>query len=330
MKTLLIKKEEAAKLIDIKDVIGAVEEGYKAFNSGKVIQPEYMGINIPGTTGEIDFKAGYCAQNETVSLKASSGGFNDNPVKYGVPSGMGTVLVFDSKTCALKCVMDGSLITGYRTGAAGAISIKYLARKNSTEVASIGTGNQARMQLRAAVNVIDIKKIHAWDSIEENAVKFKNDIEKELNIPVVIENSKKEAVEKADIIISTTRGKGSLIEASWIKSGTHIVAVGADQKGKQEYEPEIFKNAKIVCDSISQCVEKGETQHPVAKGIILKNDIYAEIGEILNGTKKGRENDEEITIFDTTGMAVQDNVMADMIYKKAVENKMGTYFEFFE
>ena len=115
-----------------------------------------------------------------------------------------------------------------------------------------------------------------------------------------------------------------------MKPGTHIVAVGTDQKGKQEYEPEIFKNSKIVCDSISQCVEKGETQHPIEKGIISKEDIYGEIGEILNGTKKGRQSRQEITIFDTTGMAVQDNVTADMIYKKAVENSIGTYFEFFK
>ena len=328
MKTLLISKQDVSEIIDIKDVIPAVEKGYSVFNAGKVIQPPYMGINIPDSAGSIDFKAGYCAENELISLKASSGGFVDNPIKYNIPANLGTVLLFDSKSCALICVMDGSLVTGYRTGAAGAVSIKYLARKDAHEVASIGTGNQARMQLRAAVNVADIRKVHAWDSIEENALKFKNDIEKELNIPVVIENSKKEAVEKADIIISTTRGKGSVIEADWVKPGTHIVAVGADDKGKQEYEPEIFLKATAVCDSISQCIEKGEIQHAINNSIITKDKIYAEIGQIVSGEKAGRTSNDQITIFDTTGMAIQDNVMAEIIYKKAIENGRGTYFEF--
>ena len=328
MKTLLISKDEAASIINIKDVIPAVEKGYMMFNEGKVILPPYMGLNMPDCPGGIDFKAGYCAENELISLKASSGGFVDNPVKYNLPANLGTVLLFDSKTCALLCVMDGSLITGYRTGAAGAVSIKYLARKDAHEVASIGTGNQARMQLRASVNVADIRKIHCWDSIEENAVKFKNDIENELKIPVVIEKSKKEAVEKADIVISTTRGTGPVIEADWVKPGTHIVAVGTDEKGKQEYEPEIFLKATAVCDSIKQCVEKGEIQHAINKGYIAQSDIYAEIGQIISGEKKGRTSDEQITIFDTTGMAIQDNVMAEIIYKKALENGLGTYFEF--
>lgn len=328
MKTLLISKDEAASVINIKDVIPAVEKGYMMFNSGKVILPPYMGLNIPDCPGGIDFKAGYCAENELISLKASSGGFVDNPVKYNLPANLGTVLLFDSKTCALLCVMDGSLITGYRTGAAGAVSIKYLARKDSHEVASIGTGNQARMQLRAAVHVADIRKVHCWDSIEENAIKFKNDIENELKIPVVIESSKKEAVEKADIVISTTRGKGPVIETDWVKPGTHIVAVGTDEKGKQEYEPEIILKATAVCDSIKQCVEKGEIQHAINKGFISQSDIYAEIGQIVSGEKEGRTSDEQITIFDTTGMAIQDNVMAEIIYKKALENGLGTYFEF--
>ena len=147
-------------------------------------------------------------------------------------------------------------------------------------------------------------------------------------IPVVIEKSKKEAVEKADIVISTTRGKGPVIEADWVKPGTHIVAVGTDEKGKQEYEPEIFLKATAVCDSIKQCVEKGEIQHAINKGYIAQSDIYAEIGQIVSGEKKGRTSDEQITIFDTTGMAIQDNVMAEIIYKKALENGLGTYFEF--
>lgn len=330
MKTLLLKKEEVSRLICINEVIATVEEAYKAFNSGLVEQPDYIGMHLPPPRGEIDFKLGYYKANEVISMKASSGGFIDNPTAHGVPNGMGTILLFDARSCALICVMDGSLITGLRTGAAGAVSVKALARKNAKKIASIGTGNQARMQIRAINEIMKIEEIHAWDSHPDTLSKYKTDIESEFGIPVIMANSKKEAVEQADILITTTRGKGSLVEADWVKPGTHIVAIGTDQQGKQELDPEIFRHAKIVVDSMAQCTEKGETWHPLNKNIITQDDIHGEIGEVLLGKKTGRENDEEVTIFDSTGMAIQDNTTSSKIYRNALERNVGTFFEFFE
>ncbi len=314
----------------MREVIGAVEEAYKAFNSNQVIQPDYIGIHLDPPRGEIDFKLGYYKGNEIISMKASSGGFPDNPTTYAVPSGMGTILLFDARTCALICVMDGSLITGLRTGAAGAASVKALARKNARKIASIGTGNQARMQIRAISAIMNIEVIHAWDHSSASLANFKIDIEREFGIPVVTADSKQHAVEQADILITTTRGKGSVVEAGWVKPGTHIIAIGTDAKGKQEFEPEIFRTAKVVVDSIMQCCEKGETQHPLRKNIIAKDGIHAEIGEVLLGTKPGRESEDEITIFDSTGMAIQDNTTATRIYRNAIERNVGTFFEFIQ
>jgi len=328
MKTLLLNKEDVGRLIHIKEVIATVEEAYKAFNSDQVTQPAYTCIHLPPPRGDIDFKLSYCAANEIISMKASSGGFPNNPTEYGVPSGMGTVLLFDARTCALICVMDGSLLTGLRTGAAGAVSVKALARKNAKTVTSIGTGNQARMQIRAIREVMQIEAIHAWDHHPESTARFKTDIEHEFGIPVVVEDTKQAAVEWADILVTTTRGKGSLVEAAWVKPGTHIVAIGTDTYGKQEFEPEIFRGAKIVNDSIAQCVEKGETWHPLDRNIIRREDIHAELGEILLGAKPGRETEDEITIFDSTGMAIQDNTTAARIYRNAVAHHAGTHFAF--
>jgi ornithine cyclodeaminase/alanine dehydrogenase len=330
MKTRLINKEEVRQLLNMKDVIAAVEEAYKAFNSDQVVQPGYVSIHLPSPRGEIDFKAGYYKLDEVISMKASSGGFINNPKDFNLPTGMGVILLFDAKTCALVCIMDGSLITGFRTGAAGAVSVKALARKNAQKITSIGTGNQARNQIRAIHEIMKIGEIHGWDSNPDALTKYKIDIESEFGIPVIMANSKREAVEQADILITTTRGKGSLVEASWVKAGTHIVAIGTDQQGKQELDPELFRNAKIVNDSIEQCIEKGETWHPLNKKIITKDEIYGEIGEILLGKKPGRENDEEVTIFDSTGMAIQDVTTAFKIYQNAKENNVGSFFEFFE
>jgi alanine dehydrogenase len=330
MKTLLLNKEEVRRLISMREVIGTVERAYKAFNSDQVVQPGYVGIHLPSPRGEIDFKLGYFTANEVISMKASSGGFGDNPAVHGLPTNMGTILLFDARTCALMCVMDGSLLTGLRTGASGAVSVKALARKNAKKITSIGTGIQARMQIRAINEVMKIEAIHAWDGNPEALRQYKTDIEAEFGIPVVMASSKKEAVGQADILITTTRGKGPLVEAAWVRPGTHIVAIGTDQQGKQELEPEIFRNAKIVNDSIEQCIEKGETWHPLDQKIIAKSDIHGEIGEILLGKKPGRENDEEITIFDSTGMAIQDNTTAYKIYQNAMNEQLGTTFAFFE
>jgi len=243
---------------------------------------------------------------------------------------MNTVLLWDARNTALLCIMEGAYITGYRTGAAGAVSVKYLAREDASVITSIGTGNQARNQVKAISLVRKIKEIHAFDAFEESALKFKADIEGELGIPVIVEKTKKEAVEKADILVTTTRGKGDVIDASWVKEGTHIVAIGTDMVGKQEFDPEIFKVCKTINDSILQCTVKGETQHAINNGILTKDSIYAEIGEIVKGDKAGRESDKEITLFDSTGMAIQDNVQAYAIYKAALEKGIGTEFEFFK
>jgi ornithine cyclodeaminase/alanine dehydrogenase len=330
MQTLLLKKEEVNTLICMKDVIAAVEEAYRAFNSEQVVQPDYMSIHLPAPRGEIDFKLGYYRVNDLISMKVSSGAFANNPAEHGLPTGMGTILLFDAASGALICVMDGSLITGLRTGACGAVSVRALARKDARTITSIGTGNQARMQIRAIREVMRIEEIHAWDSSPESLSRYKDDIERAFGIPVVMARSKQEAVERADILITTTRGTGSLVKAAWVKPGTHIVAIGTDQRGKQEFEPEIFRNARIVNDSIAQCTDKGETWHPLDKNIITKEDIHAEIGEILLGKKPGRESDQEITIFDSTGMAIQDNTTAGGIYRKAIEQHVGTFFPFFE
>lgn len=328
MQTLLLSKEDVSKLISMKEVIDTVEDAYRAFSDGQVVQPPYIDIHLPEPRGEIDFKIGYSKANEIISMKASSGGFLDNPVAHAVPNGMGTVLLFDARSCALLCVMDGSLLTGLRTGAAGAVSVKTLARKNSKTISCIGTGNQARMQIRAISLVMQIGEIHAWSRSSESSARFKADMESELGIPVILSASKQAAVAQADILVTTTRGKGPLVEAEWIKPGTHIVAIGTDTQGKQEFAPEIFKHAKIINDSISQCIDRGETWHPLNRGIIGLDDIHGELGEILLGRKPGRTDEGEITLFDSTGMAIQDNTTAEKIYRNALENNVGIFFAF--
>jgi len=330
MDTLLLNKEEVGSLIDLDAILAAVEDGYRSFNSGLVVQPKFMDVVLPGTHEGIDFKGGLDMGGGYITLKASSGGYDNNP-KIGLPTGMNTVMLFEAKTSALKCIMDGTWITGCRTAAAGAISVKYLARKDAEKLCILGAGKQARRQLLAIMRVRELTEVRAWDANPEFLEAYVKDMTEETGLKIRKCATAEEAVRGADIVVTTTRGRrGPIVKKEWIQPGTHIVAVGADMPDKQELDADVFAGAKVVNDSIDLCVKNGETHHAVEDGIIKTEDIHAEIGEILLGKKPGRESQDEVTIFDTVGMAIQDNVTAAMLYKGALEKGLGTRYAFFK
>ena len=328
MKTLLLNREDVAQVLAMKDIISAVEDGYRVFNSGKLQQPRIIGVEMPQHNGDTDIKSCYNSENEAFSVKIVSG-FYDNGKTNDLPTLIGNVLIFDGTCGALLCVMDGSLITGVRTGASGAISSKYLARKDSKTVAVIGGGGQARMQVYALCELMEIETVKVYSPQPQELPKYKEDVEARTRLAVVICDTVEEAMQGADIAISTTPSKQYLASADLVKPGMHIVAVGADMEGKNEWDPQIFSNAKIVNDSIAECCARGETRNALIAGVITEENIYAEIGQIIEGEKKGRESDDEITIYDTVGLGIQDNVTAMRVYEIAKERNLGKYFEFF-
>ena len=330
METLLLNKEEIGSLIDLDAVRAAVEDGYRSFNSGLVIQPNIMDVTLPGTHEGVDFKGGLDMGSGYITLKASSGGFDHNP-KLGLPTGMNTVMLFEAKTCALKCIMDGTFITGCRTGAAGAISVKYLARAEAEKLCIIGAGSQARRQLSAILRVRKLSEVRVWDVLPEFLDAYVKEMSAETGLMIRTCTTAEQAVRGADIVVTTTRARsGPIVKKEWILPGMHIAAIGADAPGKQELDAGVFAGAKVVNDSIQLCVARGETRNAVEAGFIRPQDIHAEIGEIILGKKPGRENPDEVTIFDTVGMAIQDIVTAAMLYKSALEKGLGTRYEFFK
>lgn len=327
MKTLLLSIKDVKEALSMKEVISVVEEGYIAYNAGKVQQPDIVSMEMPENNGETDIKSCYNKLNESISVKIASG-FYDNGKNNDFPTMIGTILLFNGKNGAPLCVMDGSLITGIRTGAAGAISSRLLARKDSKVVAVFGAGGQARMQIYALCQVMNIQEIRVYSERIEELPKYKEDAEENTKAKVIICDTPEKAMKDADIAISTTPSKKFFIDKSLVKPGMHIVAVGADMAGKNEWDPEIFKGAKIVNDSIAQCVSRGETRNAIISGIIKETDIYAEIGQLLTGEKTLRQSEDEITIYDTTGMGIQDNVTAVKVYEVAKKKGLGEYFEF--
>ena len=328
MKTLLLNKSEIGSLIDLDRVRDAVEDGYRSFNSGQVVQPNFMHVAWPGTHEGFDFKCGLDMVSELITIKSSSGGYSKNP-ELGLPRGMNTVLLFDAKTSFLKCVMDGTWITGCRTAAAGAISVKCLARPDASRLAVIGAGNQARQQLRAIARVRGLREVLAWNENRDRLNDYVQEMSAETGLPIQACATAEEAVRAADIIVTTTRGRrGPVVQKEWLRPGTHIAVIGSDMPDKQEISADIFAGAKVVNDSTELCLANGDTHHAVKQGFIRRENIHAEIGEILLGKKPGRETPEEITVFHSVGMAIQDVATAGMLYQGALEKGLGVWYDF--
>ena len=339
MKTLLLSKTDVQNAVTMDEVIVAVEKAYKAFQTGKVDQPPIQTMGMPEFNAESDVKSCYNRDNAMFSIK-TVGLFQDNMKGVStfaaadggkLPNMMGNVILGDGKTGATLAIMDASLITGIRTGAAGAISCKYMAREDAHVAAVFGMGAQARMQVTAASKVRQLTEIRAFDKFMPQAAKdaYKADMEKITGAAVVICDSVEEAAKGADILICPTPSREAYLKPEYVKKGAHIVEVGVDIETKAEVYPEVFAMAdKVVCDSIAQCITRGETRNAIASGKFRQEDIYGEIGEVVLGLKSGRDSDDEITIFDTTGMGIQDNTTAEAVYKSAQEKGLGAWFEF--
>lgn len=327
MKTLILTNEEVGSLLNMKDAIHSVEQAYRIYAQKQLVQPPIMSIDIPEHQGELDIKTCYSKVEETISIKSASGYWN-NVIDYSMPNLFATIILLDSKTGFPLCIMEGSLITSYRTGAAGGLSAKILARGDSKKVALIGTGNQARMQIKAIAEVTNIEVVKVWSPSKNEMQLYKKDVERDLKLSVQICDTPKETVIDADIIVTATPGKSAIVQDAWVKAGAHIIAVGADMVGKQELDTKLFKRAKVFVDSLNQCLERGEIRNAVISGDIVPEAIHAELGEVILGTKTGRTSEEELTIFDTTGMGIQDNALSTMLYKKALELGIGTTIDF--
>jgi alanine dehydrogenase len=240
--------------------------------------------------------------------------------KKGLLSVMAVIILNDPKTGMPLALMDGTWITALRTGAASAVATKYLARKDAKTLGVVGAGFQAITQIAAISKVKKLKEILVYDIREEAVEKLAKILAKE---KIKIKKGNLEEVCQKDILVTATPAREPVVKKEWIKPGTHINAIGADAEGKQELDPEILKIAKIVVDNFEQASHSGEINVPLAKGLIKKEDIFGELGEIVAGKKPGREKEDEITIFDSTGLAIQDLYTATLVYKEAKRKKIG-------
>ncbi len=320
LKVLLLSRAEVEGLISMREVITAVEEAFRLKGLGKVQMPSKSYVNFERYGGDFRVMPAYLEDLGAAGVKIVNV-HPRNPAQHGLPTVMATILLLDPKTGAPLAIMDGTAITNLRTGAGGAVAAKYLARRDSKVVAMVGAGIQAETQLLGLREVLNLDEVRVNDLSEKVAERYAERMGKSLGIEARVFKDTKEAAEEADIVVTTTPSSKPILMDDFIRDGTHINAIGADAPGKQEIDPKILLRAKVVVDDIEQSIHGGEVNVPLSKGDIARGDIYGELGEIITGKKLGRASRDEITVFDSTGLAIQDIATDWVVYQKA--RKLG-------
>lgn len=323
-KILLIDEREVAEVLTMEETLEAVEEAFREKGHGQVQMPAKVYITFEKYNGDFRVMPSYLEELDIAGVKIVNVHPN-NPKLYGKPSVMATIVLIDPKSGAPLSIMGGTYITTMRTGAASGLATKYLARKNSKVLGLVGTGVQARSQLQAISKVLNLEEVKAYDISGEALKKFAEESNEKYSMKVSRCKSVEECVKHADVVSIATPTTSSIVKSKWIRSGTHINAIGADAPGKQELDPIILKKAKIVVDDLDQAIHSGEINVPFSQGILIKKDIYAELGDIVVGNKQNRDNDDEITVFVSTGLSLQDVATATKVFKKAKARNIGNW-----
>jgi alanine dehydrogenase len=324
--TLLLTRRDVAALLSIEECIAAVERVFRLQGEGKTAPPGVLGVHA--RDGGFHIKAGLLELERSYFAAKANANFPQNVKRFGLPLIQGVIVLCDAENGYPLAVMDSIEITIQRTGAATAVAAKYLARKDSKTVTIAGCGNQGRISLRALSKVIPVEKALAYDHDEAQAQCFARELAEDLRIEVEAVSNLEMAARQSDILITCTPSKQHFLKHNFVQPGTFVAAVGADNSEKQELEPALMAQAKIVADIIEQCAAIGELHHALEAGVVTRERVHAELGEVVAGVKTGRTSPEEIIVFDSTGMALQDVVAAAAVYEKAVSQGRGTLMNF--
>lgn len=323
---LLFTPKEIASLLTIDDCIVAVEQAFRLFGEGKALPPAVLSMHVPG--GGFHVKAGVLDLDKKYFAAKVNGNFPENPVRFELPTIQGVIVLCDAEKGRPLAVMDSREITSLRTAAVTAVAAKHLARTDSATLTVCGCGNQGAIQALAISRVRSLRKVFVYDTRAEQAERLAQQLAVALGISVTPVSELGAAVRQSDICVTCTTSRSPLLGCDDVSPGTFIAAVGADHPDKQELHPALMAKSKIVADILEQCAVMGDLHHALAAGMVTRTDVYAELGELVAGKKPGRESDQEVTIFDSTGMALQDVAAAVFVYEKALRQGSGVRLDF--
>lgn len=320
---IIVPEKEIPALLGRAEAFEAVESVFAAMSSGAAYNFPVIREAIGHADALYGFKSGFDRSSLALGLK--SGGYWPANADKGLTNHQSTVFLFDADTGKAKAIVGGNLLTALRTAAASAVSIKHLARKDAKVLGMIGAGHQSAFQMRAAAEQRSFEKVIGWNLHPEMLSRL-DETAKELGLPFEAVDLDRLGAE-ADVVISITSSFDPILKAAQVTSGTHLACMGTDTKGKQEVEAELVATATVFTDEVAQSSTIGECQHAVASGLIYESDIN-EIGAVINGNHKGRTSEDEITLFDGTGVGLQDLAVASAVVDLAVEKGVAINVDF--
>lgn len=316
----ILTLDDIKQRINVRRLIGEIETGFVLYSEDRVVVPPVGFLHFDEPPGDVHIKYGYVTDDGVYVLKMASGFYNNPALGLSVSDGL--ILVFNQKTGQLQYILlDECWLTDMRTAAAGAVAAKHLAPTTVNSIGIVGTGTQARMQLEMLNEVVDCNSCYVWGRNPGNVQSMIEDLLAQdtikswgLNIKAATDID--ELTANCNLIVTTTSAKQALILADQVQAGTHITAMGSDDHGKQELQAELLAKAdRVVADSISQCVDHGECLYAV-KDKHIKADSILELGNVIKSPGIGRSSDEQITIADLTGVAIQDIQIAKMVARQ--------------
>jgi ectoine utilization protein EutC len=328
MEITILTEDEIRRCVAMDhEAIRVVEDGFTRLANGQATIPPIMRIDIPENKGEVDVKSAYIRGRDSFAIKIASGFFEN--YRLGLPSGSGMMVLVSSKTGVPQAVLlDNGYLTNVRTGAAGAVAAKYLAREKIQTAGVIGSGTQARYQMVALKLVRDFQRLMIYGIILDEVDRYVSEMEPVLGVEIEKADDLETVVRGSDIVVTTTPSRDPYLRAEWLHLGLHITAMGSDAEEKQELYPDVLSHADlVVCDLKSQCFRLGELHHGVEEGTISPDEEIIELGEFTSGKKPGRRSAEQVTMCDLTGVGVQDTAIALLAYERAVEKGLGVKIE---
>jgi len=322
---IVLSRKDLRQLLVMSEVIEAVEKGFCEYKTGSCTIPVRMPVRIEKAEGLFLFMPAYLERENSFGTKIISV-FPGN-LSLGLSTLQAVYLLNDRTTGEFLALMDGILLTAMRTGATSAVATKYLSRENSETLGIIGTGAQAPFQAEAICKVRPIRKILAYDREQEIVENFSVIVSNSLQIPVEVMSTSREVVVESDILVTVTTSKVPVFDGRDLKPGIHINAVGAYTPEMRELDEVTVKRSKIVVDTYEGCMaEAGDLLIPMRDGRLSKESLYADLGEIVLGQKPGRIREDEMTLFESVGFALEDLVTARLAYERAKEKGMGLEF----
>lgn len=319
---LVLSEKEMKRLLDIEELIRALEQAHVQFSTGKAVMPVRLIVPLSEIKGRITSMPAYLSEDKALGMKVVTY-FQENPSR-GLASILATISLYSAETGKLLAVMDGTHITAIRTACASAMATRVLANPETPVMGILGAGAQARAHIQALCRVRQFTKIKVYSPSGRSARRLKDELEPEVEVRIEPVGSALEAVRESDLLVTATTAKEPILSADWLKPGLHINAVGSHRPDMREIDAATMKRAKVVVDSREAIMaECGDILLAIKEGAITQDHIYGEIGEILAGKKAGRTSPGEISLYKSVGIAIQDVAAAQMVFKKALEKKVG-------